>query len=172
MAYLFLRLGRVAGKEVFADKVAVRGEGGAGALVHVEYHAVGIAYRYGAVHGLRPFVEVDVVHIQMSNIFLAAPASGHKQCEAQHKQCEVEQLGADIAFAQNNHAVDERYYHAAATQHGHHRNHGSRQRQRVEIAEVGGCEEYRDTNDGPPPGEAAAAVPRAPQHSYRRAHQD
>lgn len=73
MAYLFLRLGRVAGKEVFADKVAMRGESGAGALVHVEYHAVGVAYCYGAVRGLRPFVEIDVVHIHgVKYIFISS----------------------------------------------------------------------------------------------------
>ena len=77
---------------------------------------------------------------------------------AKQHQRQVESLGAQVLFVEEGSSEQEADYHAAATYHGHDGNHSIRQRQRIEIHEVGSGQEDADTNDRPAPMEGGRLV--------------
>ena len=85
--------------------------------------------------------------------------AGDEEGEAEEEYAEVDEFRADVLFVERGDAVDEADYHAASAYHGDHGNHRAFERERIEVGNVGGGQEYGDAWYGPAPAEFAFGRP-------------
>lgn len=94
------------------------------------------------------------------------PNTNHTQ---QHKQ-QIKSFRLQIAFTKDNGPKNKGNNNTTAPHHGYHGYQRPRQTQRIEISQVGRCQEKRDKHDAPPPPERRRAPSKRRPHNQQNDH--